>query len=96
MIFATTLAAVGCATAAGLAAVYCFRRKSPEKAVGSLLLWPRPKTVSTQSRRRDRLVLPPIFWLELFALLALVFAALTPLACRRRGGPSEVVLDASR
>ena len=60
MIFATPLAAAGFATAAGLAAVYCFRRKSPEKAVGSLLLWPRPKTVSTQSRRRDRLVLPPI------------------------------------
>ena len=56
MIFATPLAAAGFATAAGLAAVYCFRRKSPEKTVGSLLLWPRLKTVSTQSRRRDRLV----------------------------------------
>ena len=93
MIFATPLAAAGFATAAGLAAVYCFRRKSPEKAVGSLLLWPRPKTVSTQSRRRDRLVLPPIFWLELFALLALVFAALTPLAWRRSTGTLLVVLD---
>ena len=95
MIFATPLAAAGFATAAGLAAVYCFRRKSPEKTVGSLLLWPRPKTVSTQSRRRDRLVLPPIFWLELFALLALVFAALTPLAWRRSTGTLHVVLDES-
>ena len=95
MIFATPLAAAGFATAAGLAAVYCFRRKSPEKAVGSLLLWPRPKTVSTQSRRRDRLILPPIFWLELFALLALVFAALTPLAWRRSTGTLHVVLDES-
>ena len=95
MIFATPLAAVGFATAAGLAAVYCFRRKSPEKAIGSLLLWPRPKTVSTQSRRRDRLILPPIFWLELFALLALVFAALTPLAWRRSTGTLHVVLDES-
>lgn len=95
MIFATPLAAAGFATAAGLAAVYCFRRKSPEKTVGSLLLWPQPKTVSTQSRRRDRLVLPPIFWLELFALLALVFAALTPLAWRRSTGTLHVVLDES-
>ena len=95
MIFATPLAAAGFATAAGLAAVYCFRRKSPEKTVGSLLLWPRLKTVSTQSRRRDRLVLPPIFWLELFALLALVFAALTPLAWRRSTGTLHVVLDES-
>ena len=95
MIFATPLAAVGFATAAGLAAVYCFRRKSPEKSVGSLLLWPRPKTMSTQSRRRDRLLLPPIFWLELFALLALVFAALTPLAWRRSSGTLHVVLDES-
>ena len=95
MIFATPLAAAGFATAAGLAAVYCFRRKSPEKTVGSLLLWPRLKTMSTQSRRRDRLVLPPIFWLELFALLALVFAALTPLAWRRSTGTLHVVLDES-
>ena len=95
MIFATPLAAVGFATAAGLAAVYCFRRKSPEKTIGSLLLWPRPKTMSTQSRRRDRLILPPIFWLELFALLALVFAALTPLAWRRSTGTLHVVLDKS-
>ena len=95
MIFATPLAAVGFATAAGLAAVYCFRRKSPEKTIGSLLLWPRPKTMSTQSRRRDRLILPPIFWLELFALLALVFAALTPLAWRRSTGTLHVVLDES-
>ena len=95
MIFATPLAAIGFATAAGLAAIYCFQRKSPEKTVGSLLLWPRQKTVSTQSRRRDRLVLPPIFWLELLALLALVFAALTPLAWRRSAGTLHVVLDES-
>ena len=95
MIFATPLAAVGFATAAGLAAIYCFRRKSPEKPVGSLLLWPRPKAVSTQARRRDRLLLPPIFWLELFALVALVAAALTPLAWRRSAGTLHVVLDES-
>ena len=95
MIFATPIAAVGFATAAGLAAIYCFRRKSPEKSVGSLLLWPRPKSFSTQSRRRDRLRLPPVFWLELFALLALVAAALTPLAWRRSAGTLHVVLDES-
>lgn len=95
MIFATPLAAIGFATAAGLAAIYCFRRKRPEKAVGSLMLWPRPKSTTTQARRRDKLVLPPIFWLELLALLALVFAALTPLAWRRSAGTLHVVLDES-
>ncbi len=95
MIFATPLAAAGFATAAGLAAIYCFRRRSPERTVGSLLLWPRPKSKTTQARRRDRLVLPPIFWLELLALLALVFAALTPLAWRRSAGTLHVILDES-
>ena len=95
MIFATPIAAFGLTTAAALAAIYCFRRKSPEKKVGSLLLWPRPKTVSTQSRRRDRIVLPPLFWLELFVLLALVAAALTPLAWRRSAGTLHVILDVS-
>jgi Mg-chelatase subunit ChlD len=95
MIFATPLAALGLVTAAGLAAVYCFRRKSPPKEVGSLLLWPRPKIASPNARRRDKLILPPIFWLELFALLALVAAALTPLAWRRSEGTLHVVLDTS-
>ena len=95
MIFATPLAAIGFATAAGLAAIYCFRRKSPVKTVGSLLLWPRPKTVSTQAKRRDRILLPPIFWLELLALIALVLAALTPLAWRRSAGTLHVILDES-
>ena len=95
MIFATPLAAAGFATAAGLAAIYCFRRRSPGRTVGSLMLWPRPKSTTTRARRRDKLVLPPIFWLELLALLALVFAALTPLAWRRSAGTLHVVLDES-
>ncbi len=95
MIFATPLAAIGFATAAGLAAIYCFRRKSPERTVGSLLLWPRPKSTATQARRRDRLVLPPIFWLEFLALLSLVFAALTPLAWRQSAGTLHVIVDES-
>ena len=95
MIFATPIAALGFTTTAALAAVYCFRRKSPERKVGSLLLWPRPRPASTRARRRDRPVLPPIFWLELFVLVALVAAALTPLAWRRSAGTLHVVLDAS-
>ena len=95
MIFATPIAAFGLTTAVALAAIYCFRRRSPERQVGSLMLWPRPKTVSTQSRRRDRIELPPLFWIELLALLALVAAALTPLAWRRSAGTLHVVLDDS-
>lgn len=95
MIFSTPLAAVGFLTAAGLAAVYCFRRKSPPKTIGSLLLWPKTKVPSAAARRRDRLRVPPIFWLELLILLSLVTAALSPLVWRRSAGTLHVIRDAS-
>ena len=95
MILATPLAAAGFATAAVLTAVYCFRRKSPPKTVGSLLLWPKPAVSLSAARRRDRLRTPPSFWLELFILLALVCAALTPLTWRQSSGSLTVILDTS-
>ena len=95
MIFATPLAAAGFATAAALVAVYCFRRRSPPRSVGSLLLWPKPSESLSAARRRDRLRTPPRFWLELFALVALVCAALTPLTWRSSSGSLAVVLDTS-
>ena len=95
MIFSTPLAAFGLLTAVGLAAVYCFRRKSPPRPVSSLLLWPPAKSATAESTRRDRLRTPPIFWLELLVLLALVDAALSPLAWRRSEGTLHVVLDTS-
>ena len=95
MIFATPLAAAGFATAAVLTAVYCFRRRSPPRQVGSLLLWPKPSASLSASRRRDRLRTPPSFWIELFALVALVCAALTPLTWRSSSGSLTVILDAS-
>ena len=95
MIFATPLAAAGFATAAALVAVYCFRRRSPPRAVGSLLLWPKPAASFSAARRRDRLRTPPSFWLELFTLVALVCAALTPLTWRSSSGSLAVILDAS-
>ena len=95
MILATPLAAIGFATAGILAAVYCFRRRSPPKTVGSLLLWPRPALSLSAARRRDRLRTPPRFWLELLILLALVTAALTPLRWRRSSGSLTVILDTS-
>ena len=93
MILATPLAAAGFATAAVLTAVYCFRRKSPPRTVGSLLLWPKPTVSLSAARRRDRLRTPPSFWLELFILLALVCAALTPLTWRQSSGSLTVILD---
>ena len=93
MIFSTPLAALGFLTVAGLTAVYCFRRKSPPKLVSSLMFWPKPAVTSAASRQRDRLRVPPIFWLELFILLALVTAALSPLAWRRSAGTLHVILD---
>ena len=95
MIFATPLAAAGFATAAVLTAVYCFRRRSPPKSVGSLLLWPKPSVSLSAARRRDRLRTPPSFWLELFTLVALVCAALTPLTWRSSSGSLAVILDTS-
>lgn len=95
MIFSTPLAAFGLLTAVGLAAVYCFRRKSPPRPVSSLLLWPRTEAVSSAVRRRDRLRTPPVFWLELLVLLALVTAALSPLAWRASSGTLHVILDRS-
>ena len=95
MILATPLAAAGFATAAVLTAVYCFRRRSPPKTVGSLLLWPKPSASLSAARRRDRLRTPPSFWLELFTLVALVCAALTPLTWRSSSGSLAVILDAS-
>ena len=95
MILATPLAAAGFATAAVLTAVYCFRRRSPPKSVGSLLLWPKPSASLSAARRRDRLRTPPSFWLELFTLLALVCAALTPLTWRSSSGSLAVILDTS-
>ena len=95
MILSTPLAAFGFLTAAGLAAVYCFRRKSPPRTIGSLLLWPRTKAPAAAARRRDILRVPPIFWLELFILLALVTAALSPLVWRRSSGTLHVIRDTS-
>ena len=95
MIFATPLAATGFATAAVLAALYCFRRRSPPRTVGSLLLWPEPAVSLSAARRRDRLRTPPSFWLELLILLALVCAALTPLRWRQSSGSLTVILDES-
>ena len=39
--------------------------------------------------------MPPIFWLELFILLALVTAALSPLVWRRSAGTLHVLRDTS-
>lgn len=95
MIFSTPLAAFGLVTAVGLAAVYCFRRKSPPRPVSSLLLWPVLKSATSESTRRDRLRTPPVFWLELLVLLALVGAALSPLIWRQANGTLHVIHDTS-
>lgn len=95
MILATPLAAAGFAAAAALAAVYCFRRRSPPRQVGSLLLWPKPAVSLSAARRRDRLRTPPSFWIELIAIVALVCAALTPLRWRSSSGSLTAILDTS-
>lgn len=93
MIFSTPLAAFGFLTLVGLTALYCFRRKSPPRTVSSLLFWPAPARTAAAARRRDTLRLPPIFWLEVFILSALVLAALSPLGWRASTGTLHVILD---
>ena len=95
MIFSTPLAAIGLLSTVVLTAVYCFRRKSPPRVVSSLLLWPKDVRASAASQRRDKLLLPPIFWLELLALIALVAAAVTPLVWRKSSGTLHVLVDDS-
>ena len=95
MIISTPLAALGFASLAVLTAIYCFRRLSPPKTVSSLLLWPAPRESTLRARRRERLRLPPIFFLEALALAALVCAALSPLVWRRSAGTLHVLLDVS-
>lgn len=93
--FATPLAAIGFATVAGLAALYCFRRRSPPRTVSSLILWPPGAEQNLSARERSRLRPPPIFFLELLALIALAFAALSPFVRRPGGGTLHVLRDVS-
>ena len=95
MVLATPLAAVGLATAGGLALLYRFRKRAARKDLPSLLLWPRPAALTVSTKSRDRFRFPPSFFLELAILLALTCAALTPLVFLRTDALLYVIRDVS-
>jgi hypothetical protein len=95
MLFAFPYALAGVAALAGLVAVYTFRARFRRRPVSSLMLWQQTLRPSRGGLHRDRLRMPPLFYLELAALTALVAAALGPHVLRPGLGALTVVFDTS-
>ena len=95
MLFAFPYALAGVAVVAGLVAVYTFRARFRRRPVSSLMLWRQTQRPRLGGAHRDRLRLPPLFYLELAALAALVLAALGPHVRRPDPGTLTVVFDTS-
>ncbi len=95
MLFAFPYALAGVAALAGLVAVYTFRARFRRRPVSSLMLWRQTLRPRQGGARRDRLSLPPLFYLELAVLAALVAAALGPYLSRPGLGTLTVVFDTS-
>ena len=95
MLFAFPYAFLGAAALAALVAVYVFRNRFLQRPVSSLMLWRQVARPRQGGLRRDTLSLPPLFYLELAALAALVVAAAAPLVRRPSLGSLTVVFDAS-
>ena len=79
-----------------LAGIYLFQRRFRSREVASLLLWEAIGEASLGGRTREPLRLPLPFWLELGAIVLLVFGAAGPLVARWRSSrPLVIVLDDS-
>ncbi len=79
MIFSNPWAWLGLAALGALAAIYYLRQKARPRTVSSLLLWREEPPHREGGRRVERFEAPPLFWLELAAILLLVTAAAGPL-----------------
>jgi hypothetical protein len=89
------LALAGLAAVPALVAIYWLRRFR-RHTVSSLMLWLDPRPAREGGTRIDRLQTPLLFFLELAALLLLVFAAADPqVQGAQRARPLVVVLDDS-
>ncbi len=95
MFFGFPYALAGLAMVAGLVAVYLFRARYRRRPVSSLMLWRQTQRPRQGGGRRDRLRLPPLFYLETAAILALLLAALNPHVRRPQRGTLTVVYDPS-
>jgi hypothetical protein len=95
MLFAFPYALAGLAALVGLVAIYTFRARFRRRPVSSLMLWQQTVRPRQGGLHRDRLRLPPLFYLELAVLAALVAAALGPHVLRPGLGALTVVFDTS-
>jgi Aerotolerance regulator N-terminal len=95
MLFAFPYALLGAVALAGLVTVYTFRNRFRHRPVSSLMLWQQIARPRQGGTKRDTLQLPPLFYLELLILSALVLAAAAPHVQRSMIGSLTVVFDAS-
>lgn len=95
MLFAFPYALLGSVSVAALVATYLYRSRFHRKTVSSLMLWRQTALPSQGGTRRDTLRLPPIFFLELAILAALVLAAAAPLFRREMVPSVTLVVDDS-
>lgn len=94
-IFAFPWAFLGLFAAGGLAAVYLLRNRSRQWPVSSLMLWTFPTRPKHGGRTVQRIQLPLLFFLELLAILLIVFAAAGPRIRTQTPKQMVVVLDDS-
>jgi hypothetical protein len=95
-VFTFPLAFIALLAVPALALIYWLRNRAKERRVSSLLLWLDEKQRWEGGQRIYKLQMPPLFFLELAAILLLVMAAARPLL--RAGDaarPLVVVLDDS-
>lgn len=79
-----------------LVLIYLLRQRARRYEVSSLIFWLSEREVRESGRRLERWQSSPLFWLELFALIALLLAAATPLwRTSAASQPLVVVLDDS-
>ncbi len=95
MIFGIPYALLGAVMVGGLVAVYLFRSRARRRPVSSLMLWQKVARPRQGGVRRDVLVLPPLFYLELLALLAMVLAAAAPMMLQPSARTLTVIVDTS-
>lgn len=90
MHFLLPWALLGLVAIGGLVVAYRLHARHRDRTVPALFLWGRESVMAESGRRRDRLKTPPLFFLELLALVLLAVAAAEP--CLRRGAPPAPVV----
>ena len=79
-----------------LIGIYYLRNRFKRRVVSSLMLWDGIIKGNEGGQKKDRLQLPWMFFLELFGLLALAFAATQPFVKTSSSRiPATIVLDDS-